>query len=1105
MTSLRPAALRPTVLLVSTLSLASCWGDDSPTDTVPPPTVAALAFLTAPTDQVVASAVSLQVRVDGTDGKPMAGTSVAFSVTAGSANPTSATTDASGVASVSWTLGTAAGSQTLTASASGKSATATVTARAAAASVFEKVSGDAQSGAAGDPLKDPLVIAVKDPFANPRSGESLTVAVSGGGGSVGSASATTGSDGRASIVWTLGQALGANTLTVTHALGTLTFTATARPGAPATVAAISGSGQTATAGTALANPLVVEVKDRLGHLVPGAKVAFVPTVGGGKASADTVTTGADGRAQAQWTLGVTAGAQTLEARIQGATTATFGATAVAGPAAKLEAVSGSGQNGTVGQNLAQAVVVKVSDAFGNGVSGASVAFATATAGGQSSPAQATTGANGEASSTWKLGTVAGAQTLTASVSGLTPVTFAAQAAAGASAQVRVASGSAQTATVGQALANPLAAEVVDAFGNPVPGVTVTFTPAAGGGTVTPTSGATGSNGRVSTAWTLGTGSGTQTVAASATGATSATFTATATPGPAASFAKSSGDTQTGQATAPLASPLVVIAKDAFGNGVPGVAVTFSVTAGGGSVNPASATTGNDGRASTTFTLGPTVGSHAAQASAGALGTVSFTANATSGPPTAISKVSGDAQTRTVGDTLSVTVEVTDVSGNKVPNATVAFSAVSGAVASPSQEDGPAAAATASKSTNAQGRATAVWTLGTAAGTQTLTASVTGAGSVTFTATARAGAASALTKVAGDNQSATVSTAVATRPKVKVADAFGNGVSGVSVTFAVASGGGSATGLTQTTGSDGTATVGGWTLGANVGANTLTAAASGLTTVTFTATGTPAASAGYNIEIRVIGGMSAAVQAAFAAAEGRWEQVITGDLDNESLTAAQVDSCGMAPAEALSVDDLVIYARVTAIDGVGNILAQAGPCWLRDGSFLPILGTMEFDEADLASMQSDGTLGDVILHEMGHVIGIGTVWDYHSLLQGAGSADPYFSGAQAKAAYQGLGATLVNGVPVENTGGEGTRDGHWRETVFRTELMTGYVSGPGNPLSVITVRSLADQGYAVNTGAADGYSLPSPALRRAEAQARPTWERLLKPRGAVGPDGAVVRE
>jgi hypothetical protein len=166
--------------------------------------------------------------------------------------------------------------------------------------------------------------------------------------------------------------------------------------------------------------------------------------------------------------------------------------------------------------------------------------------------------------------------------------------------------------------------------------------------------------------------------------------------------------------------------------------------------------------------------------------------------------------------------------------------------------------------------------------------------------------------------------------------------------------------------------------------------------------------------------------------------------------------------------------------------------------------MEFDEADMASMAADGTLGDVILHEMGHVLGFGTVWEQQSLLQDKGTADPYFSGAQAKAAYQGLGAALVNGVPVENTGEEGTRDSHWRETVFRTELMTGWVGGAGNPLSVVTVRSLADLGYTVNVGAADAYSLPSPSPERVAAPGgEPRWERLLKPKGAVTPDGRQV--
>jgi hypothetical protein len=299
-------------------------------------------------------------------------------------------------------------------------------------------------------------------------------------------------------------------------------------------------------------------------------------------------------------------------------------------------------------------------------------------------------------------------------------------------------------------------------------------------------------------------------------------------------------------------------------------------------------------------------------------------------------------------------------------------------------------------------------------------------------------------------------------------------------------------------------VGSWTLGSSAGTNTLTASAAGLPSVTFTATGT-VADTSYDIEIRVVGSMSGAVQAAFAAAEAKWESVITGDLPNINLTAAQVDACGdVTPADALTVDDLVIYARVAPIDGVGKILGQAGPCYIRSIGKLPILGTMEFDEADMAAMAADGILGEVILHEMGHVLGFGTVWDNLSLLQGAGTADPYFSGDQAKAAYTGLGGTLVNGVPLESTGEEGTRDSHWRETTFRTELMTGWILGAGNPLSILTVRSMGDLGYTVNPGAADAYALPAPSPARVSEPGPATpWERLLKPRGEVTPEGVRV--
>jgi hypothetical protein len=65
------------------------------------------------------------------------------------------------------------------------------------------------------------------------------------------------------------------------------------------------------------------------------------------------------------------------------------------------------------------------------------------------------------------------------------------------------------------------------------------------------------------------------------------------------------------------------------------------------------------------------------------------------------------------------------------------------------------------------------------------------------------------------------------------------------------------------------------------------------------------------------------------------------------------------------------------------------------------------------------------------------------------------------------------VPVENTGGTGTADGHWRETVFRSELMTGWISvGSAAPMSRTTISSLGDIGYSVDVSQADPFDLAS---------------------------------
>ncbi len=196
--------------------------------------------------------------------------------------------------------------------------------------------------------------------------------------------------------------------------------------------------------------------------------------------------------------------------------------------------------------------------------------------------------------------------------------------------------------------------------------------------------------------------------------------------------------------------------------------------------------------------------------------------------------------------------------------------------------------------------------------------------------------------------------------------------------------------------------------------------------------------------------------AFDAAEARWEQIITGEIPDVNTS-----SWGL-------IDDLRVDARIETIDGVGGILGSAGPDGLRSGSRLPYHGNMRFDSADVENLFVNGQLANVILHEIGHIIGIGTIWDDLGLQTGA-----RYTGANALAEYRTLsgnpGATFV---PVETDGGPGTAFGHWDEDTFDNELMTGFLdSGRPNPISRMTIGALRDFGYTVELGVADAYQMP----------------------------------
>ncbi|KPK65220.1 MAG: hypothetical protein AMS21_05330 [Gemmatimonas sp. SG8_38_2] len=247
------------------------------------------------------------------------------------------------------------------------------------------------------------------------------------------------------------------------------------------------------------------------------------------------------------------------------------------------------------------------------------------------------------------------------------------------------------------------------------------------------------------------------------------------------------------------------------------------------------------------------------------------------------------------------------------------------------------------------------------------------------------------------------------------------------------------------------------------------ATSSLGTVGFTATGITSS---YDIDIQFLTSATTSQQQAFVDAKDRWEELLIGDLSNIPVSVA-AGTCGPgSPAINQTIDDVLIFATIDSIDGPGGILGQAGPCLIRSSSQIPVAGAMIFDEADLANLEAGGQLDEVIEHEMGHVIGFGTVWDNLGLLIGAGGSDPYFIGVRAIEAFDRIGGASYTGnkVPVENTGGGGTRDSHWRESIFNNELMTGWIDAGLNPLSEQTVASFWDMGYLVNLDGADDFSI-----------------------------------
>ena len=224
---------------------------------------------------------------------------------------------------------------------------------------------------------------------------------------------------------------------------------------------------------------------------------------------------------------------------------------------------------------------------------------------------------------------------------------------------------------------------------------------------------------------------------------------------------------------------------------------------------------------------------------------------------------------------------------------------------------------------------------------------------------------------------------------------------------------------------------------------------------------------------------------------RWMAVIAEDVPDYELAEGWSGTCGDQLFEIPAgerIDDLRIL--VTRFDPRFNrgVAGWGAPRLLREESHLPVLGCMAFSQHGINLLVTG-------LHETGHVLGFGTIWEVLGFYQNPPDGDEHFNGPLAIAAFNDAGGWGYTGkkVPLENAA-------HWRVPELTGELM-----GPdgGGALSAITVQSLADLGYGVDVTQADPYTLPGAASAKASAKIAAAMPPTAQPGADPHWQGSIV--
>lgn len=455
---------------------------------------------------VLPEGAQLQLRATAIDarGYPISGLAASWHIDDNSV----AALDSSGVLT-----GRNAGRTVVAARIEGISARAGVSVVTPAAAIA-LVAGASQRALAGKMLAQALVIRATNRKGGPASGKRVSFRTGEAQGTVDPASAITDADGRARATWTLGSSPGRQTLfaTVENVDSALAIQAEADPVAANTRVVALADHLSGRAGDLLPDSAAIRVTDSLGRVLPDVPVRWT-ALDGGLVRPSGPRTDSMGMVSVRWTLAKKTGLQRIRAQVgnpsgNGIRPLTISASAVAGPAATILAIGGSGQRSRAGTDLPQKVVVRVVDANGSGVAGAVLALAPS--GGTVADSAPTTDSLGYARTRWTMGHSAGDYTLAVHVDGVKPVLkIVAHATPSAAANLSFDDVPGERRSREWMKRRKLLALVTDVYGNPVPDVRVNFSVKSG--TVAPARSVSDSKGRAALTWKLGSKPGEQTL------------------------------------------------------------------------------------------------------------------------------------------------------------------------------------------------------------------------------------------------------------------------------------------------------------------------------------------------------------------------------------------------------------------------------------------------------------------------------------------------------------------------------------------------------------------------------------------------------------------